>query len=128
MRGLTRWWPIRHHLRMFPNRRLTWIQKISFTAFSTQSFTFAGELNRNLLFFPAQNKIMKKYFPDAPDLDVLNYNASLVLVNSHISTNKPVPRVPSMVDIGGFHINPPKKLPKDLQEYLDSAKRGCGLF
>jgi UDP:flavonoid glycosyltransferase YjiC (YdhE family) len=88
----------------------------------------AGELNRNLLFFPAQNKIMKKYFPDAPDLDVLNYNASLVLVNSHISTNKPVPRVPSMVDIGGFHINPPKKLPKDLQEYLDSAKEGVVYF
>lgn len=87
-----------------------------------------GELNRNLLFFPAQEKIMKKYFPEAPDLDKLLYNASLVLLNSHISTNKAVPRVPSMIDIGGFHVKPPKKLPQDLQQYLDNAKEGVVYF
>ncbi|RZC42904.1 UDPGT and/or Glyco tran 28 C domain containing protein, partial [Asbolus verrucosus] len=87
-----------------------------------------GELNRNLIFFPAQNRIVKKYFPDAPDLDVIIYNISLVLLNSHVSTNKAVPRVPNMVDIGGFHVKPPKKLPTDLQEYLDNAKEGVIYF
>lgn len=87
-----------------------------------------GEINRNLIFFPAQNKIMKKYFPDAPDLDILIYNTSLILVNSDWSINRAVPRVPNMVDIGGFHIQPPKKLPKDLQDYLDGAKDGVIYF
>ena len=87
-----------------------------------------GYINRHLMFFPAQNKIVKKYFPDAPDLDVLLYNASLVLLNSHLSTNMAVPRVPNMVDIGGFHLKPPKKLPQDLQTYLDEAKNGVIYF
>ena len=87
-----------------------------------------GYINRYFLFFPAQNKIVKKYFPDAPDLDVLLYNASLVLLNSHLSTNMAVPRVPNMVDIGGFHLKPPKTLPQELQKYLDEAKHGVIYF
>ncbi|KAJ8928775.1 hypothetical protein NQ314_018633 [Rhamnusium bicolor] len=71
-------------------------------------FTVFSELNRQLFFFPKQNKIMKEHFPHAPDLSTLNYNASIVLLNSHESTNQPVPHVPNMIDIGGFHINPPK--------------------
>ncbi|KAJ8928778.1 hypothetical protein NQ314_018636 [Rhamnusium bicolor] len=86
------------------------------------SFTVFSELNRQLFFFPEQNKIMKEHFPHAPDLSILNYNASIVLLNSHESTNQPVPHVPNMIDIGGFHVNPPKELPEDLKDYMDSAK------
>ena len=87
-----------------------------------------GELNRNLLFFPQQEKIMKKYFSEAPALNELVYNASLVLLNSHWSTNMAVPRVPNMVDLGGIHVKPPQVLPQDLKEYLDGAKEGVIYF
>ncbi|KAJ8954692.1 hypothetical protein NQ318_011385 [Aromia moschata] len=91
-------------------------------------FVVATEMNRHLIFFPAQNKFIKEYFPDAPDLSVLNYNVSLVLVNSHESTNHPVPHVPSMIDIGGYHVSPPKELPKDLKEFMDNATDGVVYF
>lgn len=91
-------------------------------------FMVLSELNRHLLFFPAQNKLIKKHFPDAPDLSLLNYNASIVLVNSHESINQPVPHVPCMIDIGGFHVKPPKELPKDLKDFMDSATEGVVYF
>ncbi|KAJ8928780.1 hypothetical protein NQ314_018638 [Rhamnusium bicolor] len=91
-------------------------------------FTVVSELNRQLLFFPTQNKMMKEHFPDAPDLSILNYNASIVLLNSHESINQAVPLVPNMIDVGGFHVNPPKELPKDLKDYMDGAKEGVVYF
>ncbi|XP_044271140.1 UDP-glycosyltransferase UGT5-like isoform X1 [Tribolium madens] len=111
-----------------PEQKIDFDHKNFFHRLKNNIIYVFGELNRNLLFFPAQNKIMKKYFPDAPDLDNILYNASLVLLNSHISTNKAVPRVPSMIDIGGFHLKPPKKLPQGLQEFLDNAKEGVVYF
>ena len=33
-----------------------------------------------------------------------------------------------MVDIGGFHLKPPKTLPQELQKYLDEAKHGVIYF
>lgn len=77
---------------------------------------------------PKQDQLIKKYFPNGPNVEDVMYNVSLVLVNSHQSTNFPVPYVPQMVDIGGYHVQPPKKLPKDLQEYLDNAKNGVIYF
>lgn len=81
-----------------------------------------------LYVFPKQQQLIKKHFPNSPDVDEIVYNTSLVLLNSHPSISQPVPYVPQMVDIGGFHVKPPKKLPKDLQTYLDNAKNGVIYF
>ncbi|XP_044267725.1 UDP-glycosyltransferase UGT5-like isoform X1 [Tribolium madens] len=77
---------------------------------------------------PQQNKLVKKYFPSNLELDDVLYNASIVLLNSHPSLNQPVPYVPNMIDVGGFHVQPVKKLPKDLQEFLANAKEGVIYF
>ncbi|KAF5306218.1 hypothetical protein FQR65_LT18599 [Abscondita terminalis] len=77
---------------------------------------------------PKHNEVMQRFFPGAPHMDELLYNSSLILLNSHVSTNAPVPLVPNMIPIGGFHIDPPKKLPQDLLEYLDNAKDGVIYF
>lgn len=82
----------------------------------------------HLYTFPKQNELLHRYFPDAPHLYDLYYNTSLILLNSHVSANPPVPYVPNMVEIGGYHISPPKQLPKDLQDYLDGAKEGAIYF
>lgn len=80
------------------------------------------------VFYPAQNKILHKYLPKAPHLDELIYNASLLLLNSHVSVNDPIPHTPNMIEIGGFHVSPPKELPHDLKEFLDDAKEGVVYF
>ncbi|EFA10102.2 UDP-glucuronosyltransferase 2C1-like Protein [Tribolium castaneum] len=51
-----------------------------------------------------------------------------MLTNSHVSVSDAVPHVPGIIEIGGFHVNPPKKLPEDLQKFLDEASDGFILF
>ncbi|KAF5275119.1 hypothetical protein FQR65_LT16780 [Abscondita terminalis] len=94
---------------------------------NTYSYMF-GTLLFNLYSLRRHNELIQKYFPNAPDINELYYNNSLMLLNSHESINPALPSVPNMIQIGGFHINPPKQLPKDLQEYLDGAKNGAIYF
>ncbi|KAL3289135.1 hypothetical protein HHI36_003572 [Cryptolaemus montrouzieri] len=75
-----------------------------------------------------QNIINRRYLPSAPPVQELTENISLVLVNSHFAIESPKPYVPNMIQIGGFHSQKNKKLPEDLQKYLDSAKDGAVLF
>ncbi|XP_072381846.1 UDP-glycosyltransferase UGT5-like [Diabrotica undecimpunctata] len=60
--------------------------------------------------------------------DNFSNNISLVFLNAHESITQPVPLVPNMINIGGFHIDPPKELPKDLKDLLDDAKEGIIYF
>ncbi|KAK9736966.1 UDP-glucoronosyl and UDP-glucosyl transferase [Popillia japonica] len=78
--------------------------------------------------YPKQNAIIKKYFPDAPHINDIIYNTSLILFNSDNSFNQPIPTTPNSVEIGGFHVRPPKKLPEELQKILDNAKHGVVYF
>lgn len=75
-----------------------------------------------------QNELLKKYFPKSPSLQEISRNISLVLINSHPSTERPQQILPNIINIGGFHIKPPKKLPQDLQKIMDNAKNGVILF
>ncbi|KAF2881520.1 hypothetical protein ILUMI_24654, partial [Ignelater luminosus] len=58
-------------------------------------------------------KIAKSVFGDnLPPLREIAYNASLLLVNSHFSLNRPKPLVPAVIEVGGIHIGKPKQLPQ----------------
>lgn len=83
---------------------------------------------RHLIYYPKENEILHTYLPDAPHLNEILYNASLILLNSHTSFKDPLPLLPNMIEIGGFHVSEPKPLPKDLKEFLDSAKEGVIYF
>ncbi|XP_045479825.1 UDP-glycosyltransferase UGT5-like [Harmonia axyridis] len=82
----------------------------------------------NLIVFPSHNRLLHKYYPNSPDLTDIAYNVSLVLLNSDPSVHEPIAKVPSMKDIGGFHIRKPKPLPQDLQTVMDNAKHGIIYF
>ncbi|XP_015838842.1 UDP-glycosyltransferase UGT5-like [Tribolium castaneum] len=113
-----------------PDIMLDYSVPMAFCERVVNSFVYVfNELLHKFYIFRKHNEIMKKYIPNAPAhiSDVL-YNNSIILMNSHPSINQPVPYVPSMVDIGGFHVKPPKKLPQDLQEFLDGAKDGVIYF
>ncbi|KAF2890130.1 hypothetical protein ILUMI_16043, partial [Ignelater luminosus] len=112
-----------------PDMYLNLSSKMSFCERLYNSLVYLGAtLFTHLYMFPKQNEILHRYFPDAPHLYDLYYNTSLILLNSHVSTNAAVPYMPNMVEIGGFHIKPPKKLPDYLQDYLDNAKEGFIYF
>ncbi|XP_044271529.1 UDP-glycosyltransferase UGT5-like [Tribolium madens] len=83
---------------------------------------------REVIMMPIQRKLFKKYIKSDLELDDVLFNASIVLTNSHISVQDAVPHVPNMIEIGGFHVKPPKKLPDDLQKFLDDSKEGVILF
>jgi glucuronosyltransferase len=64
---------------------------------------------------PRQESIMRQFFnvtDSVPPLLELVRNTSLLLVNSHFSLSYPRPLVPNMVEVGGMHVQPPRKLPQ----------------
>ncbi|KAB0798219.1 hypothetical protein PPYR_09212 [Photinus pyralis] len=87
-----------------------------------------SEVSRSLYGYRNQNRLLQTYFPKAPHLDELYYNISLMLYSGHVSISEAVPNLPNTIDVAGHHVKPPKKLPQDLQEYLDSATDGVILF
>uniref|UniRef100_A0A1Y1NF76 UDP-glucuronosyltransferase n=1 Tax=Photinus pyralis TaxID=7054 RepID=A0A1Y1NF76_PHOPY len=103
--------------------RMTFFQRL------TNAVVITWEMLLNHFYvLPKHNELLQKYFPGAPHLYELYFNTSLMLLNAHVATNAPVPLVPNMIPIGGYHIKPPNKLPTDLQEYLDDAKEGAVYF
>ncbi|XP_018334032.1 2-hydroxyacylsphingosine 1-beta-galactosyltransferase [Agrilus planipennis] len=94
---------------------------------NTFFFCFA-QLHTYFSAWPQQEKLYEKYFPGAPKMKDLYYNASLVFLNTHVSIKYAVPSVPNMIEIGGYHVTPPESLPKDLKDYFDNAPNGVIYF
>ncbi|XP_066137700.1 UDP-glycosyltransferase UGT5-like [Euwallacea fornicatus] len=82
----------------------------------------------HLFFNRYQEGALQNIYPGSPSLYELQDRVELILLNSHSSINDAVPLVPNMIEIGGYFIDPPKKLPKDLQEFMDGAKEGVIYF
>ncbi|XP_018563256.1 UDP-glucuronosyltransferase 2B7-like [Anoplophora glabripennis] len=82
---------------------------------------------KELVSYPAQQELLTKYFPGDIKLKDIMYNTSILLMNSHASTNHPTTLTTSVIEIGGFHIST-KKLPSDIKKYLDDATDGAIFF
>lgn len=53
----------------------------------------------------------------------------MLLVNAHFSMTFPRPLVPALVEVGGMHVaSTNKKLPSDIQRFLDDATEGAVYF
>ncbi|KAK9891158.1 hypothetical protein WA026_013475 [Henosepilachna vigintioctopunctata] len=72
--------------------------------------------------------LIKKHFNDTMTDEEMSDTLALVLSNGHYSFESPRPYVPNIIPVGGFHIEAPKKLPRHLQDFLDSADRGAIFF
>lgn len=81
---------------------------------------------RRLWYMPKQDEIARKFFGDSvPPPSEVERNVSFVMVNTHFSTDYPKPLVPGLIEVGGMQTKPPQPLPKDVKEFLDSAKDGA---
>ncbi|KAJ9601564.1 hypothetical protein L9F63_000307 [Diploptera punctata] len=86
---------------------------------------------RQCLYLPGMDAIMKKNFgflEGLPSINELERGTSVLFLNDHFSISYSRPFVPGIVQVGGLHVKPPKKLPKDLQDYLDDAPNGVIYF
>lgn len=52
----------------------------------------------------------------------------LIFSNSHPSMGVPRPTSPKIIEVGGMHISPPKALPSNLEDFMNSAKHGVIYF
>lgn len=91
------------------------------------AFYIAHSTITHFFTYPVHNKIVRKYFPHIPDLKTVMNDASLALLNSHPSATEPVPLLPNMIEIGGFHITE-EPIEQDVKEFLDASKDGVVYF
>ncbi|XP_017052945.1 UDP-glycosyltransferase UGT5 [Drosophila ficusphila] len=106
----------------------------------SQEMSFAGRLGNwitvhslNFLYkiftVPATNALIRQRFgPGLPSTEDMVRNTSLMLINQHFSLSGAKPLPPSIIEVGGVHITPPKPLPSDLQQIMDNASKGVILF
>ena len=71
----------------------------------------------------------KRYFPNSKiTFDEQMKNISLVFINQHFTSSSIKPFLANIIEIGGIHVQEKKPLPKNIQEYLDSADEGVVYF
>ncbi|XP_065157276.1 UDP-glycosyltransferase UGT5-like [Atheta coriaria] len=90
------------------------------------SYFFDGLMHFFLM--PYQQKLLDRYYPNAPKIEELMENVDLYLMNAHTSTDSPKPLLPNIIPIGGFHLEIMDKIPEDIQKFLDKSKRGVVYF
>lgn len=54
--------------------------------------------------------------------------AGLMFLSNHVSITGSRPYLPNMIEIGGIHIQQKKELPKDIKNFIETAKDGVILF
>lgn len=76
-----------------------------------------------------QDKYVEKYFgPGYPTVYELQKEVALILVNSHFLFNGIRPITPSIIEVGGMHIEEKEeeeKLPQEIEKWLDESDAGC---
>ncbi|XP_057375386.1 UDP-glycosyltransferase UGT5-like [Daphnia carinata] len=78
--------------------------------------------------FDVLDAYVKKDFPNASPTANIMKMASLVLVNSHVTTDWPRSIPPTVIPIGAVHTRPAKQLPLQLKQIADEASDGFIVF
>uniref|UniRef100_A0A182Y290 UDP-glucuronosyltransferase n=1 Tax=Anopheles stephensi TaxID=30069 RepID=A0A182Y290_ANOST len=113
-----------------PHTFLSYTNEMSFwQRFTNALVGHADKLYYRCVFLPQQEAMFRKYFPSAKlTFQQTLQSVRLAFVNQHFSLSYPHPYAPNMIEIGGIQIQPPKKLPADIQRYLDEAPHGVIYF
>jgi glycosyltransferase involved in cell wall biosynthesis len=107
-------------LAFSPN--MSFFQRV-FNGLVTIGYNLVGHSNAKY-----HQHLLEKYYDNPPSFEELMDTVALVLSNGHYSFEPARPFVPNLIPVGGFHVQKPKKLPQDLQNYMDAAKQGVIYF
>lgn len=92
-------------------------------------FSIIFMLIRNHYVFRKMDAIIEKVLPGTPSLVTLENRVSFIMTNTHPGLYPVAPHMPYYVEIGCIHCKPSKKLPKDLEDFMNSAgKEGVIYF
>ncbi|KAH8312600.1 hypothetical protein KR044_011632, partial [Drosophila immigrans] len=85
---------------------------------------------QRLFYLPRQEQLYREFFPDnKQNFYKMRENASLVLLNNHVSLSFPRPYAPNMIEVGGMHVQRQRKsLPQDIEEFIKGASHGVIYF
>lgn len=88
--------------------------------------TFHGMIWMYKLFsIPAADDLIQyKFGRDMPPVSELVKETNMVFVNQHFSLSGAKPLPPSVVELGGIHIQKAQPIDVDLQKFLDNAENG----
>ncbi|XP_022175638.1 UDP-glucuronosyltransferase 2B37-like [Myzus persicae] len=95
--------------------------------------TFIQRLTNTLVWLYTSIVVMSQeyllqLFDSKPyDLGTIN-PPSLVFMNSHFISDNPRPTPSNVVNIGGIHLKPTKKIPKDILDFIENSPDGVILF
>ncbi|XP_037960919.1 UDP-glycosyltransferase UGT5-like [Teleopsis dalmanni] len=126
--GLVTPWSVIPHLLLSHTDHMTFLQR-TYNVY----LSIYDNIMRSWFYIPKMQEMAEKHFGKhiagpLPSLRDLEKNISLMLINSHRSTDLPRPSMPGLLDVGGAHIQPVKPLPHDLQQFLDSSTNGVVYF
>lgn len=118
-------------LSMIPHPFLTFTDNMGFyeRAVNVLTFVFENWMIRKHQ-YPRQAALFAKHFKTNLTMyDAFQESVSLAFLNTHYTLNFPVPYLPNLIEIGGFHINEKTKpLPADIKEFIESAEHGVVYF
>ncbi|XP_075232021.1 UDP-glycosyltransferase UGT5-like isoform X1 [Lycorma delicatula] len=91
--------------------------------------TFISIIAYKWFYLPLSELYAKKYFGhDLPPLDELVKQSSLIFFNGHRSIHGSRPLVPGVIEVGGLHIRQQKKIPQDLEKFINESSHGVIYF
>ncbi|KAM4747515.1 UDP-glucuronosyltransferase 2A2-like [Rhinophrynus dorsalis] len=82
----------------------------------------------HLFVYPVFDKLCQKYLDTDIGLFEMYKRADIYLMKVDFVFEFPRPMMPNAVYIGGFQCRPPKPLPQEIQEFMDSAEQGVVIF
>ena len=101
-----------HNLASHPSTWTEYGNQMSFNQrfFNTLELVLATTF-RNLFILNPLNSKIRKDFPKARTIQEVERNVSLCIVTSHPALNWPRPLPPTVIEVNGLHMQPPKPLP-----------------
>ncbi|KAH8362553.1 hypothetical protein KR200_000776, partial [Drosophila serrata] len=125
--GVVSPWSYVPHVYLPYSDKMTLWERIHNVAFSG-----VEDLLREFTYYPLQDAILQKHFSKrlerVPTVKELERNISAILLNSHMPLFSARPVSYNMIQCAGLHIQPPKTLPEDIQQFLDGASHGAIYF
>ncbi|XP_073981004.1 UDP-glycosyltransferase UGT4-like [Rhodnius prolixus] len=108
--------------------RMTFLERVETAFFHTWDL-----LMYSIYHIRRQDHLMRKYLqhselPNLPPLADMLRNTSLTLINHNSAVGYPLPLHKNVIEFGGINVKSGGKLPKDLQEIMDSAVYGVIYF
>lgn len=87
--------------------KMSFVQRIENTIVN-----FIHVIHHTCFAIKEDEEYVQKHFAMSPlELNKQIYSSDLLLINTHFSLNLPRPLVPNIIEVGGIHIQKPRKLP-----------------